>query len=303
MQVKWRPLLAALAGLLLPLPIVFVVAAGRDWPASRPPAQEPQRNMETASPVLTLDERRALLTHERPCEKAEDCEPPLGCLSFSSGKALCMSSECQTGLQCDEGFTCKALRSRGQGPWVRLCVVQGLADEGAPCASSFTYTREMVCRPGLLCNGYCGRPCELGEPRTCPEGTTCLEGRNGPSCMPTCDGRACPQGQTCVPFKNGSSVCARILGENCQRQACPEGTSCSVSYLPGRPGEIGMECIQRCGADHPPCPESTVCEQKKCRRPCDSKDAQSCGPLETCAYYPGTQRWLCAVSLREPSPH
>lgn len=266
-------------------------------------AQEPRRGMGTVSPILTLDERRALLTHERPCEKAADCEPPLGCLPFASGSALCMSSDCQTDLQCSEGFTCKALRSRGQGPRVRLCVVQGLADEGEPCSSSFTFTREMLCRPGLLCNSHCGRPCQLGEPGACPEGTVCLNGREGPSCMPTCDGRACAEGQECVPFTKGSSVCARIWGENCQRQGCPKGATCRVSYLPGRPGEVAMECTRRCGENHPSCPEGTVCEQKVCRRPCDAKDAKACGPHERCSYFPGTPRWLCAVNSRDSSPH
>jgi hypothetical protein len=295
---SWRPAVATFAILLLPLPLVLAVEAGRFQPR-RAEAHETR----PVSPILSLEERRELMTHERHCQTAEDCEPPLACLDLDWGRALCMASECQTDLQCAEGFTCRALRSRGQGPWVRTCVVRGTAEEGAPCSATFTFTQEAVCRPGLLCNDYCGRPCQLGEPGACPEGTLCLQGKEGPSCMPTCDGRACPEGQACVPFKDGSSVCARVWGENCQHQACPEGASCSVSYMPGRPGEVQMECVRRCGADHPSCPEGTVCEQKKCRRPCDSKDAQACGPLETCAYYPDTRRSLCAVNLREPSQH
>jgi hypothetical protein len=292
---KWRPAMAAFAILMLPLPLVLAVGAGR----FRAPAYVEETR--PFVPVLSLEERRAHTTHERPCQKTGDCEPPLACLDLDVDHAVCMASECQTDLQCADGFTCRALRSRDQELWVRTCVVTGSAEEGAPCFSAFTHEQRAICRPGLLCNGYCGRPCQPDEPETCPEGTLCLNGREGPSCMPTCDGRACPEGQECVPFKKGSSVCARVWGENCQRQGCPMGSSCSVSYLPGRPGEVQMECTRRCGANHPPCPEGTVCEQKECRRPCDSKDEQACGPQETCAYFPDTRRWLCAVSLREPT--
>lgn len=258
--------------------------------------------MRAVSPILTLDERRELMTHERSCKKAEDCEPPLGCLNLGSGHSICMASECQTDLQCAEEFTCRALKSRGGGPWIHTCIVRGTAEEGEPCSSSYTFQQEAVCRPGLLCNGHCGRPCQLDDSSSCPEGSICLKGREGPSCMPTCEGRTCPEGQECVPFKDGSSVCGKIWGENCQRQGCPEGTSCRTSYFPGSPGEISMECIQRCGEGRPPCLEGTLCDQRMCRRPCDEKDAHACGPQEVCSYFPVTRRWLCSVRLREPPP-
>lgn len=239
LQMRWRPLLATLAGLLLPIPLILAVGAGRIGPWESAVARDAQ----AVSPVLTIDERRALLTFERPCQGAADCEPPLGCVTFSRGQALCMASECQTDLQCSEGFTCQALRSRGQGPRVRLCLVRGLADEGAPCFPSFTLTREMVCREGLLCNnGYCGRPCQPDTPESCPRGSFCADNPGGASCLPTCEDGTCAQGQECVRFEREISVCARILGENCQRQPCPEDTRCSVGYVPQRPGEIEMEC-------------------------------------------------------------
>jgi len=214
-----------------------------------------------------------------------------------------MASECQTDLQCADGFTCRTLKSRGRGPLVRSCVVRGSAKEGEPCSSSFTFRQGAVCRPGLVCNGYCGRPCQPGAPESCPEGALCLEGSEGPSCMPTCEGRSCPEGQECVHIKDGSSVCARIWGDNCQRQACPEGTTCSVGYLPGRPGEVRMNCTQWCGADHPPCSEGSVCEHGECRRPCERDNPSACGPKETCGYNPRTKRSLCVVRLSDgPQP-
>lgn len=291
---NWRPLLAAFCGLLLPLPLVLAVGAW--WTRPQP---QPARDTRLVSPMLSLEERRALLTHERACQTSEDCEAPLGCLSIDWGQALCMASECLTDLQCEEGFTCKTLRTRGQGPRVRTCVVRGVAQEGAPCMASFTFTPEESCRPGLICNGYCGRPCQLGAPESCPEGTFCRDGKNGASCMPTCEGRSCAEGEECARFQGGFSVCARISGENCQRHACRDGTRCSVAYLPGRRGEVQMECVQDCGAEHPPCPEGTVCEQRQCRRPCERDNPSACGPKETCGYNPRTQRWLCTVRLSD----
>lgn len=301
---RWQPFLAVLTGLMLPLPIVLAVGAERLWPDNRAFPQEPQKDMRAVSPILSLDERRALLTHERPCKQPEDCEPPLGCVPLLRGQALCSASECQTDLQCAEGFTCKALRSLGQGPLVRLCVVQGLADEGTLCFPSFTFKREMVCRPGLLCNTYCGRPCQPGEPESCPEGSSCMEGSEGPSCMPHCEEDACAEGQQCVRLEKGFSVCAQIRGENCQSQSCPEGTSCHVRYLSGRPRQIQLECIRKCGDGHPACPNGTVCEQGDCRRPCDPADANACGLHASCTWFPITKRRLCyPVTPREQSPH
>lgn len=291
---RWRPAAAAFAMLLLPLPLILAVGVGRFR------SQEQVWQTEAAVPMLSLEERRALITHERPCQRTADCEPPLACLDLDVGYSACMASECQTDLQCAEGFTCRALKSRDGALRVRTCVVRGSAEEGAPCSSTFTFKQEAVCRPGLRCNGYCGRPCEPGTTDTCPEGTVCLNGREGPACMPTCDGRTCPERQQCVALKSGASVCARIWGENCQRQGCANGTSCSVSSLPGRPGEVEMECIRRCGTDQPSCPDGMLCEQRQCRRPCDAKTAQTCDSHETCAYFPDTRRWLCAVKLREP---
>lgn len=240
LQVRWRSLLAALAGLLLPIPLVLAVGAGRVWPEH----ESMRQDIETVSPILTLDEQRSLLTYERSCQKRDDCEPPLGCVELFGGNALCMASECQTDLHCRDGFTCKVLRSRDEGPQVRLCVVHGLADEGAPCVSSFTFRREVLCREDLLCNdGYCGRPCRPGPPGSCPTGFFCASSREGASCLPNCEGQACAQqGQQCVRFERERSMCARVQGANCQQQPCPEGTACNVSYNPERPGEVSMEC-------------------------------------------------------------
>ncbi len=285
-----QPSLAVAVGLLLPIPLVLAIGTVRRWPEPQPEGQETR----AVSPILTLDERRVLLTLERFCRTTQDCEEPLGCVPLPSGEALCMSSDCQTNMQCAEGFTCKALPSRGQGPLVRLCIVNGMVEEGAPCVPSYTFKHDVVCRPGLLCNGYCGRPCRLGEPESCPEGTFCMDGGEGPACMPTCEGSVCGEGQRCVRFGKSLSVCARIRGEDCQSQPCPEGTRCSVSTLPRRPGEIQMECARDCGEGHPPCPTGTVCEHGDCRRPCTPGDVNACGPREACARHLRSNRYLCS---------
>jgi hypothetical protein len=285
-----HPWIAAVAGLLLPLPLILALGAGRGLPGAQDTAQETV----SVSPVLTADERRAFLTHERLCRTARDCDAPLGCVPLPDGQSLCMASDCQTDVQCAEGFTCKALRSRGEGPRVRRCIVKGLVEEGAPCVPSFTFKHEVVCRPELRCNGYCGRPCQLGEPASCPEGSFCMDGNEGPSCMPTCEGKSCAEGQQCVRFERRYSVCASIRGENCQSQPCPEGMRCSVSTLPRSPGEIQMECVRACGEGQPPCPEGTVCEQGDCRRPCAPNDAHACAPHESCNRHLRSNRYLCS---------
>lgn len=274
------------ACLLLPLPIVFSLWGMK---GSGTPIQQGERPV---SPVLPLETRRALLTFERLCQRAADCESPLGCLQFPSGKSLCVASECETDLQCPPGLTCRLIPTQGGSPLVRYCVVAGTVKEGEPCSVN-PAKPEWACMRGLLCSGYCGRPCSLDDPSGCPEGFYCRDGMSGPSCHPTCEGRTCPDGERCVRYSDGDSVCGKVAGEDCQQTPCPRGQECSIGYTPGEPGRIKMKCITRCGASNPPCPQGAFCYYGACRRACEPERPDACGTREVCVFYPGIKRWLC----------
>jgi hypothetical protein len=292
MPVKGRAVLGLASGLLLLLPLVLVLrlpGRGPRGPES-PVASE-------VSPVLSLDERRQLLTYGRRCERPEDCEPPLGCLSpMTGGERSCLDSRCMTDLQCPEGFICQTLEPLGGTPLLRRCVIRGSALEGAPCIESSSM-REDVCAPGLVCNGYCGRPCRPDQPANCPEGFFCGEGQNGFSCLPTCEGRACPDGRQCIRFRSGFSVCAEVRGENCQEQPCPDGQRCIRSTSSANRKAVYMECVVPCD-DHAACPEGFVCDASVCRRPCRPEEPAMCGPLLKCTEFPVEKRWLCGLPMK-----
>lgn len=185
------------------------------------------------SPRLALEETWRLQTYSRKCWKGTDCEPPLGCLSVSAHEreGLCSDSWCRTDLQCGEGRTCQTLRTLDEGPLVRVCVEPGRRKEGEACVLA-RGPAESTCTRGLRCGGgWCGRPCEMGHPESCPEGSFCRDGLDGPSCLPTCEGRRCSEDQQCVPMGDGVSVCAKVLGENCRRAPCPEGRQCTLGPL------------------------------------------------------------------------
>jgi hypothetical protein len=236
---SWRMPLTIMLCIVLVLPLILLVSGvvGR-W--------QGQGQIDTTlSPILSVEERRQLLTFERPCEKREDCEAPLGCLPLSSqGPNYCVASECETDLQCDQGLTCQVLETLGNGPRVRFCVPQGRRKEGEPCLRGASIHKN-ACEEGLLCAGFCGRRCEADVPESCPAGYTCKRGPDGFSCLPTCQDRGCSAGQECVDLSGGVSVCASVVGQNCQRQSCEEGARCSVAYPKLEQGRlhIKMECV------------------------------------------------------------
>ncbi len=290
---KWQVPGAAAAGLLLTLPLMLTLGAVLLGPRPRDTSAHAR-----VSPMLSAEERRSLLTLERPCQRREDCEPPLGCLRFTNTQAFCLASECRTDVECETGFTCQPLATLGEGPLVRHCVALGKMREGEPC-SPYPLRQEEGCERGLLCqHGHCGRPCRVEEPSSCPEGFACREGRAGPSCMPVCEGRQCPEGQRCVRFPDGGGVCGVIHGQDCQRTPCPEGQSCEVRYSPGRPGHLKLQCLQRCEAQPSSCAAGTVCYFGECRTPCQPEASGACGPGEACVLYPGERLWLCDVRDR-----
>ncbi len=283
---RWRTLLAVSLGLLFPVPLVWLIHTAAS--GENPSAPGPR-----TIPMLSLEERRSLLTYERPCQKPEDCEPPLACFfNPRRRERYCTDTTCMTDSQCPEGFACRALALGREGPFLRLCALVGMRREGEACHALPETPRE-GCEQGLVCQGWCGRPCRLDEPASCPEGFFCEEGPRGASCLPTCDGRSCPEGQRCVRVGERTSVCARLHGEDCQQTPCPEQQRCLVDYTPQRPGEAWMRCVARCGENERPCPEGLVCHVFRCRQLCDPEVPGVCGPFHHCHRLSETEPWVC----------
>lgn len=302
LPVSWRMLLRVLLGLLVPLPLAWVLVAV--WSASHTPREQVLTSSGPleVSPVLSVEARRALLTFERPCARRGECEPPLGCLSFTGQKGFCVASECTTDLQCSDGLTCRLLPTLDQGPRVRLCVAAGRLSEGAPCLA-LTLDGAESCKAGLVCDSFCGQPCSLDSSSPCPEGFFCRPGPSGPACAPTCENQPCPEGQQCVRFPRGASICAAPVGDDCQRTPCPEGEQCTAAFSPGQPGWAALECERSCDEAQRPCPQGLRCHQGSCQRPCEPQGPKVCGPQRACNT-PDSDRdggWLCGVSGR-PGP-
>lgn len=299
LPIKWRTPLLVLLGLLLPLPLILILTTL--WPSSRTPGERilTASGALEISPVLTVEERRALLTFERPCSRREDCEPPLGCLSRNGKKGFCVASKCLTDLQCSDGMTCRVLPTLGQGPRVRSCVAAGNLPEGAPCLA-LTMDGAKSCSEGLICNSFCGRPCNLEAASPCPNGFFCRPGPSGPACAPTCEKQACPEGQQCVRFTGGASMCAAPVGDDCQRSPCPEGQQCRASFSPGQPAWAALACELPCDGAERRCPQGLICHQETCQRTCDPKGPEVCGPRWACNTPDPEQagRWLCGVAGR-----
>jgi hypothetical protein len=286
--VSWRKTASITIGLLLPLPLMFAIGLiGRpDHEASIPQDR-------LISPVLSRAERGKLPSFQRACRRSEDCDPPLACLNIDGGgTSSCVDSECLNDAQCSEGFICRLLGSRDDGPLVRTCVPQGSVPEGTLCVEA-PANRQGACQPGLICAGWCGRPCRLGGPSTCAPGSFCADSLNGSLCLPSCTADSCPPGHQCILSNGAVSFCSIVVGENCQRSACPDGRKCNYSYAPGQ-NRVRMECIIPCDDQVSPCPAGPLlCFAGACRRPCDRAGSATCGPNERCVELPVEKRSLC----------
>jgi hypothetical protein len=275
---KSRALLLALLCIILPIPLVGLVLM-----ASHPP-RTPRPQAETRLiPMLPLDARRALPTYARNCNTVADCDPPLGCLFIQSElRAECTDSMCMKDEDCPEEFSCVSVKTQNGKALVRRCALVGHRKEGENC-EMLALTHHLGCERGLQCQeGWCGRPCQLDDPSSCPTGFFCAEGREGPpSCLPTCKGRSCPEGQRCLRAAGGASVCRQLDGPDCTMNPCPEGHKCKLLSPPQRPWEMRTECRQGCDFETP-CPEGLVCYRFECRKVCDPQGSSICGPGQRC---------------------
>ena len=148
--------------------------------------------------------------------------------------------------------------------------------------------------PDLACTHMkCRRPCQLQEPRSCPEGYTCRAvDVKGPVCLPTCEGRSCPEGQRCVALEHGVSICARVLGPDCQLNPCPAQQVCHISTGKAQ-SDVWMKCMPSCGKQGPACPEGSLCVGDRCFQQCNSDAPGSCGPTEVCAGFSDRDPGVC----------
>lgn len=269
---------AIVAALLLPLPLVLLVLSLRV-----PGFWEPGLSDGRISPVLEFEARMRLDTYRRDCGSSSECQAPLGCLEdLRARTAYCTDSQCMADSQCAEDHLCRAVPTRGGGPLVRLCIPSGERKDGEQC-DFVPPDKKSACGSELLCagEGWCARPCQRQEAANCPVGFFCADVAPEPVCLPTCQERNCPEGLRCVRYDDEVSSCARVHGSPCQEDAsCAE---CSVSSFPRYPGEVWMQCVQRCGEGLSPCPAGSACKIQGCLPVCDRKAPGSCARGFFCA--------------------
>jgi len=290
---NWRIMGGILGGLLLGAPLAILLAS-----TIFPSPQTPQAGDARLSPVLTQEDRRRLMTYGRDCAHRADCDEPLGCLpNTRARRTYCTDSECEADAHCPEHFSCVPLSTVEQGPLVRLCLPAGVRKAGERCDEIPT-TQEDACEPGLRCaEGWCGRPCQLNNPSSCPEGFYCADFGPGATCRPSCEGRTCPSGKQCIRDPSGASVCAVIHGSNCQDMPCPTGKECAAFFPSRRPGMVWMHCLPECAEDLPPCPQERFCSQGFCVKPCDPNGPNVCEEGFRCLRYVDSQPWACRADM------
>ncbi|WP_342378789.1 hypothetical protein NVS55_05250 [Myxococcus stipitatus] len=285
-----RAMLGAGLALLLPLPLVLT--ANGLLQSTAPEYVRGRR----VSPVLSVEERAHLRTYHRDCGPEMKCEPPLGCLEDARARAhYCSDSQCRTDAQCPDGQVCQLLATQGQDPMVRTCAPMGLRTEGERCVK-ISESQEGACAPGLHCStegAFCGRPCVLNDPASCPPHFFCVDDWPAPLCLPTCEQSGCPEGQHCIRHEAGASACARVLGPRCQEIPCPEGQECKFVHASRFPDRIWSECEQRCGQDFPPCPTGLICDGWSCKQPCQPDGPSTCADGFRCFQRRPSSPWVC----------
>lgn len=284
--------LALVAGLMLPVPLVLLV--GLVLPPVLPPPSPSGRKI---SPVLSAGQRSQLATYRAECGLEQPCEPPLGCLWESRAfRTYCTDSQCNADEECPEGDLCRTLPTIEDGLLVRVCSPEGVRQEGESCVD-LASTRDAACAAGLICGGryeqWCAKPCLNGEAQACPAGFFCADTVPEPVCFPTCEARGCPEGRHCVRYTQGVSVCAKVYGPQCQQTPCSRGGECEVTDASAQPGKAWMECVERCGEGSPPCIAGRVCDGSRCRVPCDPEEPPVCIEGYVCRKHKPDRPYTC----------
>jgi hypothetical protein len=295
MDMKWRMALPVLLSLLIPLPLVWLVYTGMSGP-SRHMALPQSKSL---VPMFSHDERLGLTTYAHDCRSDADCDPQLRCVyDVRTSREQCMDSMCTNDGHCPVGFACIPFGAVNEKDVVLVCSLVGVRTEGDLC-ESLPEDRTDGCARGLVCQGFCGRPCRVDAPASCPEGYFCHEGSEGASCLPTCEGRSCPTGQRCVRLMaEQASVCMTVHGQDCELDPCPQDQQCTRMTYPSTPGQIWMECLRGCGGEKdPPCPDGTACFLFQCRKSCDPLDSSVCGPGFRCGRNHPNMPWACIPGL------
>jgi hypothetical protein len=276
--VRLRATRAVIATLVV---LLLVGGAIEWWLLSRPQSKE------DVSPVLSGGELMRYVTYKRLCTTSRDCEWPLVCTKDERVQnRRCLTSECETDLQCEPGFACMAVRS---APVVRICKGVGVREEGERCSSD-SPLKDESCRTGLLCvRGHCGRPCSAEDPAGCPPAHACVGSRNGAACVPRCTPESCPPGKQCIRFDDELAVCGTLVTTNCDQSPCPEDQVCDRATV-GRKDQIAMRCLPPCGPKKA-CPTGSYCFGNVCQRLCSQ--SKECGPLEECVRFPALHLSIC----------
>ena len=192
------------------------------------------------------------------------------------------------------GTNDKAMANDREAELHQIHCVAGLHPErkcwGERC---FPAARREACKPGLLCNFYCGQPCRLEHPSSCPAGHLCRNDINGPSCVPSCLLQGCAEGRKCIQYDRELTVCAVVTGQDCIQSPCPAGQECRQAL-----DELGdgarMWCATPCRAGG--CPPGSTCFRGDCERPCDPNTPDACGVGQTCVYYPDERVAVCRIA-------
>lgn len=289
MKTPWRLALPTVLALLLPLPLIWLAFIAMPKPDTHVLLPRGKNLV----PMLSHEERVLLATYEHDCRTDADCDSQLRCVyDVSTTRYRCTDSKCTGDEHCSEGFACIPRAAVNDKDLVRVCSLVGVRKEGELC-DNMPVDRNNGCARGLACQGFCGRPCRVDEPASCPEGYFCHEGGAVSSCLPTCEGRSCPEGQRCVKLMSNPSTCMTIHGQDCEQTPCTQGLHCTRNAYPDAPGEIWMECLRRCGEKYPPCPEGTACFLFQCRKSCDPLDRAACGPDFHCGRSHPSMPWVC----------
>lgn len=289
MKMSWRRVLSVVLALFVPVPLVWLVFIAMSGSSTHVPLPRGK----TLVPMLSHEERLRLSTYERDCSTDADCDPQLRCVyDVPTTRYRCTDSKCSEDEHCPEGSACIPRAAANDKDVIRVCALLGVRKEGELCERT-PFRRKDGCERGLVCYGLCGRPCQVDEPDSCPEGYFCQEGSEASSCLPTCEGRSCPEGQRCVQLMEKASVCMTIHGQDCERTPCARELHCTHTTYPSTPGEIWMECLRDCGESKPPCPEGTVCYLFQCRKSCDPQDSSVCDPTFRCGRSHPSMPWAC----------